>query len=69
MVTLGSYLVSIMLKMIDSVTAGRGSHGWIPENLNEGRLDQFFWLMAGLHLLNLLAFAYCATRYKCKLAT
>ncbi|ONM00608.1 Protein NRT1/ PTR FAMILY 8.3 [Zea mays] len=69
MVTLGSYLVSIMLKMIDSVTAGRGSHGWIPEDLNEGRLDLLFWLMAVLHLLNLLAFAYCAARYKCKLAT
>ncbi|XP_062201149.1 protein NRT1/ PTR FAMILY 8.3-like [Phragmites australis] len=69
MVTLGSYLVSIMLKFIDSVTASSGSHGWIPENLNEGRLDQFFWLMAGLQLLNLLVFVYCATRYKHKLAT
>uniref|UniRef100_K4A7K6 Major facilitator superfamily (MFS) profile domain-containing protein n=1 Tax=Setaria italica TaxID=4555 RepID=K4A7K6_SETIT len=69
MITLGSYLVSIMLKYINSVTGGRGRHGWIPENLNEGRLDQFFWMMAGLQLLNVLAFAYCATRYKRKLAT
>ncbi|XP_062205903.1 protein NRT1/ PTR FAMILY 8.3-like [Phragmites australis] len=69
MVTLGSYLVSIMLKFMDSVTVGRGSHGWIPENLNEGRLDLFFWLMAGLQLLNLIAFVYCAMRYKRKLAT
>lgn len=68
-VTLGSYLVSIMLKVINSVTMGKGSHGWIPENLNQGRLDQLFWLMAGLQLLNLIAFAYCATRYKRKLAT
>ncbi|KAF8781237.1 hypothetical protein HU200_000656 [Digitaria exilis] len=69
MITLGSYLVSITLKFINSVTGERGSHGWIPENLNEGRLDQFFWLMAGLQLLNVLAFVYCATRYKRKLAT
>ncbi|KAF8727653.1 hypothetical protein HU200_018884 [Digitaria exilis] len=69
MITLGSYLVSITLKFINSVTGKRGSHGWIPENLNEGRLDQFFWLMAGLQLLNVLAFVYCATRYKRKLAT
>jgi peptide/histidine transporter 3/4 len=67
MVTLGSYLVSIMLKMIDSVTEGRGP--WLdPENFNQGRLDLFFWLMAGLQLLNLLGFAYCAMRYKSKLA-
>jgi peptide/histidine transporter 3/4 len=67
MVTLGSYLVSIMLKMIDSVTEGRGP--WLdPENFNQGRLDLFFWLMAGLQLLNLLGFAYCTMRYKSKLA-
>ncbi|KAG2550047.1 hypothetical protein PVAP13_9KG242900 [Panicum virgatum] len=68
-VTLGSYLVSLMLKFINSITEGSESHGWIPENLNEGHLDQLFWLMAGLHLLNLLAFTYCAMRYKGKIAT
>jgi solute carrier family 15 (peptide/histidine transporter), member 3/4 len=70
MVTLGNYLVSVMLRLMDSATlVGRGRHGWIPDNLNEGRLDRLFWLMAGLQLLNLLAFAYCATRYKRKQAT
>ncbi|KAL6642571.1 hypothetical protein ACP70R_020752 [Stipagrostis hirtigluma subsp. patula] len=69
MVTFGSYLVSIMLKIITSVTVGGGSHGWIPENLNEGHLDQFFLLMAAMQLLNLLAFVYCAMRYKRKLAS
>ncbi|ONM00607.1 Protein NRT1/ PTR FAMILY 8.3 [Zea mays] len=70
MVTLGNYLVSVMLKLMDSATlVGRGRHGWIPDNLNEGRLDRLFWLMAGLQLLNLLAFACCATRYKRKQAT
>jgi solute carrier family 15 (peptide/histidine transporter), member 3/4 len=69
MITLGSYLISIMLKFINSVTGENGSHGWIPENLNEGHLDHFFWLMAGLQLLNVLVFAYSATRYKRKLAS
>ncbi|TVT97661.1 hypothetical protein EJB05_57082, partial [Eragrostis curvula] len=72
MVTFGSYLVCIMLKFINEVTArlpGQGSHGWIPEDLNQGHLDKFFLFMAGLQLLNLLAFVYCATRYKRKLAT
>jgi peptide/histidine transporter 3/4 len=58
-----------MLKFINSITEGSESHGWIPENLNEGHLDQLFWLMAGLHVLNLLAFTYCAMRYKGKIAT
>uniref|UniRef100_A0ACD5T948 Uncharacterized protein n=2 Tax=Avena sativa TaxID=4498 RepID=A0ACD5T948_AVESA len=67
MVTLGSYLVSIMLEVICSATAVGGAHGWIPENLNEGRLDRFFWLMAGMQFLNLLLFVYCTARYKRKL--
>lgn len=67
MVTLGSYLVSIMLKIIGSATTMGGKPGWIPENLNEGHLDRFFWVMAGLQFLNLLVFVHCAARYKRKL--
>ncbi|KAF0913588.1 hypothetical protein E2562_023301 [Oryza meyeriana var. granulata] len=58
MVTLGSSLVSAILTVISSVTAGSsGGHGgWIPENLNVGHLDRFFWLMAALQLINLIVF-------------
>uniref|UniRef100_A0A0D9XH88 Uncharacterized protein n=1 Tax=Leersia perrieri TaxID=77586 RepID=A0A0D9XH88_9ORYZ len=55
MVTLGSYLVSALLTIVS---------GWIPEDLNEGHLDRFFWLMAVLQFLNLIAFVCCATRIK-----
>ncbi|KAK1697877.1 hypothetical protein QYE76_014574 [Lolium multiflorum] len=67
MVTLGSYLVSIMLKIICWATSIGEKHGWIPENLNEGHLDRFFWFMAGLQFLNLLVFVYCSARYRRKL--
>ncbi|EEC66460.1 hypothetical protein OsI_32532 [Oryza sativa Indica Group] len=70
MVTPGSYLLSAMLTIISSVTGGGGGHGgWIPENLNEGHLDRFFWLMAALQLINLIAFVCCAATYKRKLPT
>ncbi|KAL6641091.1 hypothetical protein ACP70R_019272 [Stipagrostis hirtigluma subsp. patula] len=69
MSTIGSYIVSVVLKVINSATASRRGFGWIPENLNEGRLDLFFWLMAGIQLLNLVAFTCCAASYKRKLAT
>ncbi|CAM0954840.1 unnamed protein product [Alopecurus aequalis] len=66
MVTLGSYLVSILLKIVSSATTVGGEQGWIPENLNEGHLDRFFWLLAGLQFLNLLVFVYCSAKYKRK---
>ncbi|KAL6867538.1 hypothetical protein ACP4OV_015562 [Aristida adscensionis] len=65
-VSAGNYLSSFILSLVPVFTAGGGNPGWIPDNLNEGHLDRYFWMMAGLSFLNLIAFAFCATRYKCK---
>ncbi|XP_008787880.1 protein NRT1/ PTR FAMILY 8.3-like [Phoenix dactylifera] len=66
---LGNYLSSFILTIITSVTTRGGKTGWIPDNLNEGHLDYFFWLLAGLSFLNLLVYVYCAKRYKSKRAS
>ncbi|XP_058079793.1 protein NRT1/ PTR FAMILY 8.3-like isoform X3 [Magnolia sinica] len=66
---LGNYLSSFILTIVTSITTKGGKPGWIPNNLNEGHLDYFFWLLAGLSLLNLLVYMYCASRYKCKKAS
>ncbi|KAJ4766794.1 Protein NRT1/ PTR FAMILY 5.1 [Rhynchospora pubera] len=59
-VSLGNYVASFILTVVNRVT------GWIPENLNEGHLDRFFFLFAGLSLFNLVVFVYCASRYRYK---
>ncbi|KAG8096875.1 hypothetical protein GUJ93_ZPchr0013g35436 [Zizania palustris] len=68
-VSLGSYLSSFILTLVSYFTTQSDHPGWIPDNLNEGHLDRFFWLIAGLSLLNLLAFIYYAQQYKCKKAS
>jgi peptide/histidine transporter 3/4 len=60
----GSYLSSFLLTIVQWATTTDGRPGWIPDDLNEGHLDRFFWLMAGLGCLNLIAFVSCALRYK-----
>uniref|UniRef100_J3MHG1 Major facilitator superfamily (MFS) profile domain-containing protein n=1 Tax=Oryza brachyantha TaxID=4533 RepID=J3MHG1_ORYBR len=60
----GSYLSSLILTAVSWATATGGQPGWIPDDLNEGHLDRFFWMMAGLGCLNLVAFASCVMRYK-----
>ncbi|KAM3192906.1 hypothetical protein ACQJBY_069839 [Aegilops geniculata] len=60
----GGYLSSFLLTAVQWATATGGAPGWIPDDLNEGHLDRFFWMMAGLGCLNLLAFGSCARRYK-----
>lgn len=68
-VSLGSYLSSFILTLVSYLTTWGEQMGWIPDNLNEGHLDRFFWLIAGLSSLNFLAFVYFAQQYKCKKAS
>lgn len=65
----GSYLTSFMLTVVSYLTTKGGQPGWIPDNLNEGHLDYFFWLLAGLSFLNMLAYVYCTVNYRPKKAT
>lgn len=64
--SLGSYLSSLILTVVTSVTNRGGKPGWIPDNLNEGHLDRFFLLIAGISFLNLIIFVLCALRYENK---
>lgn len=64
--SVGYYLSSFIISLVPVFTGRDGSPGWIPDNLDEGHLDRFYWMMAGLSFLNLLAFIFCAMRYKSK---
>lgn len=66
--SVGNYLSSFILSLVPVFTARGGSPGWIPDNLNEGHLDRFYLMMAGLSFLNIVVFVLCAMRYKCKKA-
>uniref|UniRef100_A0A0D9WTX9 Major facilitator superfamily (MFS) profile domain-containing protein n=1 Tax=Leersia perrieri TaxID=77586 RepID=A0A0D9WTX9_9ORYZ len=63
-VAAGEYLSSFVVAAVAWATASGGRPGWIPDDLNEGHLDRFFWMMAGLGCLNLVVFTVCAMRYK-----
>ncbi|KAL6902209.1 hypothetical protein ACP4OV_005085 [Aristida adscensionis] len=62
--SVGYYLSSLIISLVPLFTARGGCPGWIPDNLNEGHLDRFYWMMTGLSFLNLLAFIFCAMRYQ-----
>ncbi|KAF5200834.1 NRT1/ PTR FAMILY 8.3 [Thalictrum thalictroides] len=62
----GNYLNSFILTVVTVITTKGGKPGWIPNNLNEGHLDYYFWLLAGLSFLNLLLYVFFSTRYTYK---
>jgi peptide/histidine transporter 3/4 len=65
-ISVGSYLSSVILTSVSYITTKGGNPGWIPDNLNEGHLDRFFWLIAGISFVNFLVYIGCAMRYKYK---
>ncbi|KAI3719899.1 hypothetical protein L6452_20805 [Arctium lappa] len=66
---LGNYLSSLILTVVMYVTSGDWKSGWISNNLNEGHLDYFFWLLGGLSFLNMVVYVVCAKAYKSKAAS
>ncbi|KAJ1295853.1 hypothetical protein BS78_01G254600 [Paspalum vaginatum] len=66
-VAAGNYLNSAMLAAVAAATTARGDEdnpGWIPEDLNQGHLDYYFWMMASLGGVNLLHFLHLSVRYR-----
>lgn len=64
--SLGSYLSTLIVTIMSSMTTRGGRTGWIPDNLNDGHLDLYFWALAGLSALNFVAFLGCAKSYRLK---
>ncbi|XP_057982945.1 protein NRT1/ PTR FAMILY 8.1-like [Malania oleifera] len=67
-VALGNYLSTLLVTIVSKVTTRHGRLGWIPDNLNRGHLDYFYWLLAILSVLNFFLYLWIANRYTYKKA-
>ncbi|KAJ3693683.1 hypothetical protein LUZ60_009163 [Juncus effusus] len=65
-VALGNYLSTFLVTVVTDITTKNGKLGWIPDNLNRGHLDYFFWLLAILSLLNFFVYLLIANWYTYK---
>ncbi|XP_052187556.1 protein NRT1/ PTR FAMILY 8.1-like [Diospyros lotus] len=65
-VALGNYLSSLLVTIVTSITAKDGKPGWLPDNLNYGHLDYFFYLLAILSVINLVVYFFVAQWYTYK---
>ncbi|KAK4736421.1 hypothetical protein R3W88_000118 [Solanum pinnatisectum] len=62
--SLGNYVSSMLVNMVMHFTAKGTRHGWIPENLNNGHIDRFYFLLFGLALVDMVAFVFFAKWYQ-----
>ncbi|KMT12606.1 hypothetical protein BVRB_5g098450 [Beta vulgaris subsp. vulgaris] len=66
---LGNYLCSLLVTIVMDMTTRHGKLGWIPDNLNRGHLDYFYWVLAILSVLNFFAYLWISMKYTYKKAT
>lgn len=65
-VALGNYLSSMLVTIVMKITTKNGKPGWIPDNLNYGHIDYFYYLLAVLSVLNLGVYLVIAKWYTYK---
>ncbi|CAL0300432.1 unnamed protein product [Lupinus luteus] len=63
-ISLGNYVSSMLVNMVMVITARGQNQGWIPQNLNTGHIDRFFFLLAGLTAFDFVLYLFCAKWYK-----
>ncbi|KAJ1386015.1 Proton-dependent oligopeptide transporter family [Sesbania bispinosa] len=63
---LASYVSSILVTTVHHATGTHRHPDWLTNDINEGRLDYFYYLVAGIGVLNLIYFLFVAQRYHYK---
>ncbi|KAL8460082.1 hypothetical protein ACS0TY_031844 [Phlomoides rotata] len=64
-IAMGNYVSTLMVSLVHKYTGER--RNWLPDrNLNRGRLENYYWLVTGVQVLNLIYSVICAWFYKCK---
>jgi len=59
----GNLVSSFLFNTIENVTSRGGKEGWISDNINKGRYDKYYLVIAGVSALNLLYFLVCSWAY------
>ncbi|WCJ35266.1 Major facilitator superfamily protein [Euphorbia peplus] len=62
-VGIGSWLSTGIVKAIERFTGGQ-EEGWIRSDLNESRIDNFYWILSGINAVNFLVYVFVAWRFK-----
>ncbi|XP_028790966.1 protein NRT1/ PTR FAMILY 6.3-like [Neltuma alba] len=59
--SLGFFFSSVLVTLVHKVTSH--TRPWLADNLNKGRLYNFYWLLAILCVLNFAVYLFCAKGY------
>lgn len=58
-----TYVGVLVMNVVDKVTRRGGKTGWLDSDIDAGRLDYYYFLIAGLGAINLVYLLFCVERY------
>lgn len=64
-ISLGNFVSSLLVQMVMGITSRHDKPGWIPDDLNEGHMDRFYFLIGLLTIVDFVVYVACAKWYKC----
>lgn len=64
-ISLGNFVSCLLVIMVTAITTRGNEPGWIPEDLNKGHIDRFYFLLAALTAFDFVIYLFCAKWYKC----
>ncbi|XP_051135994.1 protein NRT1/ PTR FAMILY 1.2 [Andrographis paniculata] len=59
----GNLAASVVLNTVDRATSSGGKESWVSNNINKGRFDYYYWLMAAMAFGNLFYYIFCSWSY------
>ncbi|XP_038977556.1 protein NRT1/ PTR FAMILY 8.2-like [Phoenix dactylifera] len=60
---IGSWLSTALVKIVGRTTGGV-EKGWLRNNLNQSRLDCFYWVLCGINVVNFFVYLVVARLYR-----
>lgn len=64
--TTATYVSTLVVIIVHKTTGGHGKPDWLTNDLNAGRLDYYYYIVAAIAFVNIFLFIYCARRYQYK---
>ncbi|GJN14396.1 hypothetical protein PR202_gb01219 [Eleusine coracana subsp. coracana] len=62
--SLGNYMGTVLVTVVQRATRGRGD--WLQDNINRGRIDNYYWLVTCIMVLNFGYYLICFHFYTMK---
>ncbi|CAN6346845.1 unnamed protein product [Urochloa humidicola] len=62
--SIGQYMGTVLVTAVQKATRGRGE--WLQDNINRGRIDNYYWLVTCIMVLNFVYYLVCFHFYTMK---